>query len=78
MTQSKEPQGVSWQTSQATDSPQGGAPLLQVRDLKMYFKKGGGFLGSKPSYIKAVDGVSFDIARGETFGLVGESGCGKS
>ena len=54
------------------------APLLQVRDLKMYFKKGGGFLGSKPSYVKAVDGVSFDINRGETFGLVGESGCGKS
>ena len=78
MTQSKEPRDVSPQTSQATEAPQGDAPLLQVRDLKMYFKKGGGFLGAKPSYIKAVDGVSFDIARGETFGLVGESGCGKS
>ena len=78
MTQSKEPRDVNLQTSQATEAPQGDAPLLQVRDLKMYFKKGGGFLGAKPSYIKAVDGVSFDIARGETFGLVGESGCGKS
>ena len=60
-------------------APQGSdAPLLQVRDLKMYFKKGSGFLGYEPTYIKAVDGVSFDIARGETFGLVGESSCGKS
>ena len=73
--------GADARRAAASDAPVSGkaaAPLLQVRDLKMYFKKGGGFLGRKPTYVKAVDGVSFDIARGETFGLVGESGCGKS
>ena len=73
--------GADARRAAASDAPASGkaaAPLLQVRDLKMYFKKGGGFLGRKPTYVKAVDGVSFDIARGETFGLVGESGCGKS
>jgi oligopeptide transport system ATP-binding protein len=52
--------------------------LLDVRDLKMHFPIGGGFLGGKKSYIYAVDGVSFQIKKGETLGLVGESGCGKS
>jgi len=46
--------------------------LLQVKDLKKYFPAGG------KSVLKAVDGVDFYIERGETFGLVGESGCGKS
>ncbi|WKA54043.1 ABC transporter ATP-binding protein [Planococcus shixiaomingii] len=46
--------------------------LLSVKDLKRYFDLG------KDSTLKAVDGISFDIKRGETFGLVGESGCGKS
>lgn len=46
--------------------------LLEVKELKQHFK------GGKNSVIKAVDGVSFDIYEGETFGLVGESGCGKS
>jgi len=52
--------------------------LLDVRDLKMHFPMGGGFLKSKKSYIYAVDGVNFQIRKGETLGLVGESGCGKS
>jgi len=56
-----------------------GAPmLLEVRNLKMWFSRHGGLLGRDVSYIKAVDDVSFYIRRGETLGLVGESGCGKT
>src|SRR5947208_7910881 len=51
--------------------------LLELNDLKKHFPVGRGFL--KPSaWVYAVDGVSFEIARGETLALVGESGCGKS
>lgn len=50
--------------------------LVEVRNLKKYF--GGGGLFKKRPLVRAVDGISFSIARGETFGLVGESGCGKS
>jgi len=59
-----------------TDSDQG--PLLSVEDLKVYFPVRGGVLFKKVGDVKAVDGVSFNIGRGETLGLVGESGCGKS
>ena len=53
--------------------------ILEVTDLKMYFPVGSGFLSRKPTgYVKAVDGVSFTVKRGETLGLVGESGCGKT
>jgi oligopeptide/dipeptide ABC transporter ATP-binding protein len=53
--------------------------ILEVRDLKKYFKIGGGLLSRKHELtIRAVDDVSFAIKRGETFGLVGESGCGKT
>ncbi|CAG9607068.1 ABC transporter ATP-binding protein [Pseudoneobacillus rhizosphaerae] len=52
--------------------------LLSVKDLKMHFPIKGGLLGRTQGYVKAVDGVTFDIFRGETLGLVGESGCGKS
>jgi oligopeptide transport system ATP-binding protein len=53
--------------------------LLEVKDLKMHFPVGGGFLSRKPmGYVKAVDGISFTVKRGETLGLVGESGCGKT
>ncbi len=58
------------------DSPD---PLLQIRDLKMYFPVTEGTIFQKTvAEVKAVDGVSLDIAKGETLGLVGESGCGKT
>ncbi|EJX02979.1 oligopeptide/dipeptide ABC transporter, ATPase subunit [gut metagenome] len=50
--------------------------LVQVKDLKQYFPIKTGFMKTTP--LKAVDGVSFDIKAGETLGLVGESGCGKT
>lgn len=53
-------------------------PIIEVTNLKKYFTKGGGFLGGKKQVLKAVDDVSFAIYKGETLGLVGESGCGKS
>ena len=53
-------------------------PLLQVNDLKKHFPISGGLFGRTKSKVHAVDGVSFEIARGETLSLVGESGCGKS
>ncbi|WP_237214055.1 ABC transporter ATP-binding protein [Falsiroseomonas oryziterrae] len=53
-------------------------PVLQVNDLKKHFPIRAGFFGGTTGYVYAVDGVSFDIAKGETLSLVGESGCGKS
>ena len=50
--------------------------LVQVKGLKQYFPVSTGFL--KTTMLKAVDGVSFEIRKGETLGLVGESGCGKT
>ena len=52
--------------------------LLQVKKLKVHFQSGGNFLGNPPKIVKAVDGVDFQIQRGRTLGLVGESGCGKT
>ena len=46
--------------------------LIEIKNLKQYFNVG------KSNMVKAVDGISFDIYKGETLGLVGESGCGKS
>ena len=53
-------------------------PLLSVRNLVKHFPVRDGFLSGSKRAVHAVDGVSFDVAKGETLGIVGESGCGKS
>jgi oligopeptide/dipeptide ABC transporter ATP-binding protein len=52
--------------------------LLEVRNLVKHFEVGSGMFGGRRALVRAVDGVSFSIGRGETLGLVGESGCGKT
>jgi oligopeptide transport system ATP-binding protein len=59
-----------------SETEKNGTPLLEIKDLKEYFNINIGMFRSKP--LKAVDGVSFTINKGETLGLVGESGCGKT
>ena len=58
-------------TEQKGNGAANGRPLLEIKDLKKYFRVG-------KADLKAVDGISLEINKGETFGLVGESGCGKS
>jgi oligopeptide transport system ATP-binding protein len=52
--------------------------LVEVEDLKVHFPVRAGFFKTQVGTVKAVDGITFDVRRGETLGLVGESGCGKS
>ena len=56
----------------------GAAPLLSVRDLKVWYPIRSGFLRLRTGDVRAVDGISFDVYPGQTLGLVGESGCGKT
>ncbi|MCR8632780.1 ABC transporter ATP-binding protein [Paenibacillus radicis (ex Xue et al. 2023)] len=53
-------------------------PLLEVKDLKKYYPFKQGLFSKETGYVRAVDGLSFSVKRGETLGIVGESGCGKS
>jgi oligopeptide transport system ATP-binding protein len=63
---------------QKTEAIQKEETILEVRNLVKHFQIGGGLFGGRAATVKAVDGVSFSIRRGETLGLVGESGCGKT
>jgi len=56
----------------------GNPPLLEVRDLVKHFPVSRSLLGRVDGRIHAVDGISFSVRKGETLGIVGESGCGKS
>ncbi|MEI6876283.1 MAG: ABC transporter ATP-binding protein [Spirochaetota bacterium] len=62
----------------AVEAKSGTEAILRVRDLTMHFPIHGGVFQTVVGHVKAVDGLSFDIHRGETLGLVGESGCGKT
>ncbi|MDC3305769.1 ABC transporter ATP-binding protein [Flavobacteriales bacterium] len=53
-------------------------PIMQIKNLKTYFPIRNGFFGGVSDHVKAVDNISFDVYPGETLGLVGESGCGKT
>ena len=57
---------------------EGTAPLLSVENLQVHFPVRRGILGRTVDHIRAVDGISFNVYRGQTLGLVGESGCGKT
>jgi oligopeptide/dipeptide ABC transporter ATP-binding protein len=59
--------------------PKTGESIIEIRSLRKWFPVGGGILGiGKRGMLKAVDDISFDVEKGKTFGLVGESGCGKT
>ena len=64
--------------SQSQSSSNAQPPLVEVRNLQTYFPIKRGILSRTVGHVKAVDGVSFDVERGKTLGLVGESGCGKT
>jgi peptide/nickel transport system ATP-binding protein len=66
------------ETDARRDKLMSGKPLLQIKHLKTWFPGKRNFFGKPTDYVKAVDDVSFNVQEGETLGLVGESGCGKT
>jgi peptide/nickel transport system ATP-binding protein len=70
--------GVVAETGGGKDLVPRGGVLMKVEDLRVWFPSRKNWLGNPIRYTKAVDGVSFEVYRGETLGLVGESGCGKT
>ena len=72
------PEAVAKESSDVVVLPDDAAPLLDVQDLKVHFPVRRGLLQRVVGKIKAVDGISFTVYQGQTLGLVGESGCGKT
>jgi len=74
--------GHPWEQEEHADDtttvPEGQAPVLKVEDLRVYFPIKKGVFSRTVDHVKAVDGISFDVYKGQTMGLVGESGCGKT
>ncbi len=66
------------QTKKRYDTLQQGNPILQLKNIQTWFPSKTNIFGKPLEYVKAVDDVSFDVYEGETLGLVGESGCGKT
>lgn len=72
------PQIMPYVASNPEAIPPTGGPLVEVRDLRTHFPIRRGVFSRTVGFVKAVDGVSFDVQPGRTLGLVGESGCGKT
>src|SRR5205823_9084046 len=72
------PRTISEPGTSRAPAVQAGAMLLEVKDLKVHFPIRKGIFRHTVGYVKAVDGVSFELREGRTLALVGESGCGKT